>query len=649
MRRGIALALMFCLVFSPFAGSAAFAAAPVGYLPGVTEEMTDAAYWTEGIEDPDAVLATAEDIAKINDAAIAAKGSGMLDLKNLPATYDGVAHNEALKKSAEADAAYYLGWIYDETGKKLEQEDYDKMIANCADPDPGTNTKLRYGIAVNRTLLMTFPYDGQLLDDPVDFDFDYLGLVGVRMNEPVAVYGSSADGKFLNVSTSCLSGWLRVEDVAICKDKEEWLSAWDIEPEKRLVFWGDKMYTDYSKTAPETSRRLITMGTVLERMDLDDPDALVINRLPLHNYAVWLPVRNDDGSYSKKPALINAKECVSEDYLPLTAANLAKVALASLGDAYGWGGTLNNEDCSSLDRNVYLCFGLDLPRNVNLQWPVPMAKIDTTYMTTEEKYAVLDSLPLGTILNFSGHQMLYLGKRDGKYYVVSSVSSIMSPNSGKRQRVRSVNISALDLKRANGQTWIQAINRIYVPWQYSADGENGITAAFPWYHASTAYCLEKKLIDPLEGGYFKPEIAADRATAVEAIWRMAGKPEPAGTAESFADIKSGAGFEKAALWAREQGIVSGTADGNFDPAGTLTREQFAAMLFRWLDTGDTEGIMGLAGYEDSSKISAFAYDAMRWAVLKGVISGDSKGLLRPKDAVTRAELASIVRRVHGSL
>ncbi len=158
---------------------------------------------------------------------------------------------------------------------------------------------VRWGIAVNRTDLITFPWDGQILDDPTDIDFDYQPIVGIRVNEPVAIYSPSADGKYLSVSTSCCRGWVRTEDIAICADREEWLSAWDIPAEKRLVFWGDKMYTDYSHSASLTAGRLITMGTVLERMDETDPDALVINRLPLHNYAVYLPIRNADGSYGK--------------------------------------------------------------------------------------------------------------------------------------------------------------------------------------------------------------------------------------------------------------------------------------------------------------------------------------------------------------
>ena len=319
MKKKLALLMTLCVAGSLLFPFSALAAAPVGYMPGVTEEMTEPSFWYGQTVDPDALLATAEDIARINQAAIDGAGTNRWDMKNLKETYNGITKRESLQKSTAEDVKYYL--------------------------------------AVNRTELLTFPWDGQILDDPVDYDFDYQPLVGIRVNEPVAIYSTSADGKYFQVSTSCCTGWVRTEDIAICKDKEEWLSAWDIPAEKRLVFWGDKMYTDYSKTALQTVCRLITMGTVLERMDEGDPDALVINRLPLHNYAVYLPVRNEDGSYGKTPALINARERVSEDYLPLTARNLATVALTSLGDAYGWGAGLNNEDCTSLNHSIFCCFG----------------------------------------------------------------------------------------------------------------------------------------------------------------------------------------------------------------------------------------------------------------------------------------------------
>ena len=584
LNRTAALLCAAVLLLMPLSATAA---REVGYMPGVTEEMTDPAFWSGRAEDPGALLATPEEIARIHEAALTTEGSNMHDLKNLPETYDGVARNELLTEAAAEDVKYYLGWVWDHTGKKLEQEDFDRITANVIDPAATEEMPVRYGIAVNRTDLITFPWDGLILDDPADIDFDYQALVGIRVNEPVAVFSTSADGKYFQVWTSCCSGWVRAEDIALCRDREEWLSAWDIPADRRLVFWGDKMYTDYSRSAAQTAGRLITMGTVLERMEETDPDALVINRLPLHNYAVYLPVRNDDGSYGKTPALINARERVSEDYLPLTAENLAKVAFASLGDAYGWGAGLYNEDCTSLNHSVFCCFGLDLPRNGTWQWPLAMPKADIGYYTLEEKEALLDALPMGTLLNFPGHQMMYLGKQAGGYYVVSTVSSLMSPWSGNRQRTRCVQINKLDTKRANGKTWMQALNRVYIPWLYLAEGETYPMPALPEYHEDTAFCLEKGLIDPWPTGYFLPARTATRADAVEAAWRIAGRPEPNMAGEGFQDAPAGSEHEKAALWAKQEGVWAGE-DGRFTGSKALDGA-FLTELFRRLLKGEETG------------------------------------------------------------
>ena len=294
-RRIFAFFLTLCIAFTLLSAALPVSAA-VAYLPGVTEEMTYPEFWAGRMADPEALLSTPEEIARINRAALTTEGTNMHDLLSLASSFDGRTWCESLAKGARADAEYFLGWTYDENGKPFTQEAFEAIIANCADPNAREDMPVRLGVAVNRALLMVFPYDGQILDDPSDPDFDYQGLVGLRVNEPVAAFTDSADGKYCQVYTSCCSGWVRKEDIAFCSSREEWLSAWDIPAEKRLVFWGDKLYTDYSRSAPETAGRLITMGTVLERMEIDDPDALVINRLPVHNYAVYLPVRNEDGS-----------------------------------------------------------------------------------------------------------------------------------------------------------------------------------------------------------------------------------------------------------------------------------------------------------------------------------------------------------------
>ncbi len=574
IKRAAALFLVLCTAAALFPFSA-LAVREVGYMPGVTEEMTDPAFWSGLTEHPDELLASPEEIALINEAAVSAEGSNRVDLRNLEETYNGIEWNETQKGNMAEMTERYLGWVWDGTGKKLEQADFDRIAANAVDPDAAEEMPVRWGIVVNRTDLVVFPWDGQILDDPEDTDFDYQRSLGIRVNEPVAVYSTSADGKYYSVATSCCAGWARAEDIAICRDREEWLSAWDIPAEKRLVFWGDRMYTDYSNSASETSCRLITMGTVLERMDDTDPDALVINRLPLHNYAVYLPVRNEDGSYGKVPALINARECVSEDYLPLTPANLSKVALASLGDAYGWSRGLYNEDCTSIHHSIFCCFGLDIPRDGIVQQKVEsMPHILIGSYTLEEKEALLDVLPLGSLLNFRGHQMMYLGKYAGSYYVVSTVSSLMSPWSGRRQRTRCCQINTLDTKRANGKTWMQELSWVTVPWVHLAgDGEYPLPA-LPAYHEDTAFALEKELIDPYSTGYFLADRAATRAEGIEMLWRIAGKPEPDGTGEGFGDITAGSEYEKAALWAKQSGIYAGE-DGKFGGNAALTQDFLA--------------------------------------------------------------------------
>ena len=184
------------------------------------------------------------------------------------------------------------------------------------------------------------------------------------------------------------------------------------------------------------------MGTALELADIENPNILIDNRAAYQNYAVWVPIRNEDGSYAKKLTLIPEHADVSAGYLPLTEKNIAKVAFGALGNTYGWGGALLSDDCSGYIRNVYKCFGLELARNTTWQSAMPMVNVNMTDMCREERLTVLDALPFGSILFFNGHEMLYLGKENGKYYVISATGNILEPKEGlNRQRVRSTIIN----------------------------------------------------------------------------------------------------------------------------------------------------------------------------------------------------------------
>lgn len=618
------------------------ALAGVYYPQDVTAEMSEASYWADLQEGTRDVILTQEEIAAFNQDIAETEGTMVIDLKNADESFDGIAKNQAIQTSATADAKYYFGWTYGGDGQKAEWAYYEKMIQNCMDPHATKNMPVRYGISVNRTVIQVFPSEEPILDDPADPDFDYQAISAVRFNEPLLIYSTSADGKYYLARISSCSGWIAAEDVALCADKAEWLSAWDIPADRRLVVYGNKVYTDASNSAPETARRMLTVGTELELVPDLEPDQLVNNRSPFHNYVVYLPVRRSDGTYEKQMALIPETAKVSEGYLPLTQENIAMVALNNLGDAYGWGGMMDVEDCSGLVRTVYSCFGLKISRNGNWQWNMNIEKVDMTNMSLEEKRLILDELPLGAALCFPGHEMFYLGKVDGKYYVLSAGSSMLSQATGKRLRTRDVMINTLDVRRANGNTWIGDLTKAFMPCYPITDGKVFDFPALRWYHDGIAYCLKNKLMTNHEDGTFGVSETASRAMIVTTLWRLAGSPS-VDSGSVFADVAENAWYSDAATWAAAVGIVNG-ADGLFNPGTSITREQLAAILYRYADVNDFDvsDTGDLSKFTDRGTVSSWAQTATEWAVANGILSGKGGNTLVPKGNASRAEVAQIL-------
>ena len=304
--------------------------------------MSAPSFWTDETD----ILMSYDEIVKLNAETISTKGTSMYDLKAQLEVVDGIALNEAILKSSQADAKYYLGWTYLESNEKATQEDYDRIIENTQNTYADKEQVVLYGIATKRTELRTFPSEIAIWDDPLDSDLDYQYLSSIRINEPVVITSKSKDGKYYLAKSICCSGWISVDSVAICKDKEEWLSAWDFGKDDALVVWGDKVFCETSIAQKATSDLMLTMGTVLELAKDIDPNQIIDNRSTYNNFVVWIPVRNDDGTYSKKLTLISEHKKVYEGFMPLTKANISKVVFSALGNTYGWGGSLNSDDCS---------------------------------------------------------------------------------------------------------------------------------------------------------------------------------------------------------------------------------------------------------------------------------------------------------------
>ena len=165
-----------------------------------------------------------------------------------------------------------------------------------------------------------------------------------------------------------------------------------------------------------------------------------------------------------------------------------------------------------------------------------------------------------------------------------------------------------------------------------------------WYYAYVSYISRKGLMNG-DGRHFDPNGDMTRAMAVTVLFRLGG--DSGSYKNTFSDVDSGAWYGQAVAWASANGIVSGVGGNRFAPENPLSREQLAVMLYNYakyncLDVIVTGGGV-LDGYADSGSVSAWAEDAMIWAVSLGIISGDGVNL-DPQGNATRAQIAAMLQR-----
>ena len=162
-----------------------------------------------------------------------------------------------------------------------------------------------------------------------------------------------------------------------------------------------------------------------------------------------------------------------------------------------------------------------------------------------------------------------------------------------------------------------------------------------WFYAAVQYVWEKGLMTGMDGKTFSPESTTTRAQLVTILWQLAGCPDSESGA-AYSDTQASAWYAKAVAWAGANGIVSGYADGSFGPDDAVTREQFAAILYRYaqsLGEGFTGSWYFLLDYSDAQQISAWADEAMHWCVMKGILSGTGADTLSPGMSTTRGQMA----------
>ena len=166
-----------------------------------------------------------------------------------------------------------------------------------------------------------------------------------------------------------------------------------------------------------------------------------------------------------------------------------------------------------------------------------------------------------------------------------------------------------------------------------------------WFYNDVVYVYEKGIMDGVDNRVFSPNTTLNRAMFVTMLYRVAGEPAVSKTAD-FSDVPGGTWFSDAVAWASSQGIVDGYDDDLFGPYNSLTREQLATILYRyakWSGRSTYAPTDALAGFADAAEVSAYALDAMRWAVYTGLMQGSENGL-EPQSSASRAQVAAIIHR-----
>ncbi len=442
-KTGIAAALLLLLLWMPGKAGSAGAAESV---PNVIPEMLTADFWIDKLPDPDQVIMNGAEIASFNRDIIRALPELEYDLTDYPAFLNKERLTGLVTMRPFPEEDRYSG------GRLADRAYYQDIKEQMNLLGIAENNEVAYGVTVRRTNIRTFPTSDESLSEPDDKEFDLFQETAAGPAEPLLILHRSLDGSWCFVQIYNYCGWMPAADIAVAKDKESWLSY--VDPAAYLVVTGNRLGLDFLPVE-------LTMGTKVPLAG--GWEAAEVGPGQANNYAVLLPERDPDGEMLTQTFLIPGGADVSVGYLPYTRANIIRQAFKILGERYGWGGMFNARDCSAFVMDVYKSFGLMLPRNGDEQERSAGVTVSFEDLSTSQRYELLDTLLPGASLHTSTHELLYLGKHEGLYYVIHDITSygdINRPNAdgtlGKAVLNR-VAVTDLSLPRRNSMLFIDSL------------------------------------------------------------------------------------------------------------------------------------------------------------------------------------------------
>ena len=228
-------------------------------------------------------------------------------------------------------------------------------------------------------------------------------------------------------------------------------------------------------------------------------------------------------------------------------------------------------------------------------------------------------------------------------HIGRSVTFTFKPDKG--YHVKDVKVDG----KSVGAVTTYTVDKLTVSTRIEVEFTNGVlpftdVREADWFYDDVVYAYENGLFSGTSDTTFSPNASMTRAMLVTVLYRLEGQPAVSGRS-GFSDVKLNSYYEDAVTWAADNGIVNGTGATTFSPNANVTREQMAAILYRYAQYKQygTAASTGLNGFSDAAKVSAYAKAPLSWAVAEKLVNG-SEGRLLPTGNATRAQVAAILHR-----
>ena len=414
-------------------------------------EMQSSDFWIALAEDPQAVRMTPEEIADYNRSLSSVQGAKVEKLQAWPSVLSHMELSDLLDYYGEAPSASY----YTPDGR-INADVRLEMSLNRNEAAVANQNPVKYGFLTENLIMRTFPSPVPLYDSPDAWEYDKAAETALKLWEPVLVLHTSVDGNWLLVQAYDYLGWVETEKVALC-EREQWDALRAQLQADYLTVLAPRLVLDGSFHHPGQEHIVLKMGTVLPLTDDKEAD----NAISDNCYIVRLPRRLEDGSLETYTARIPQNEDVTMGSLPFTTENLLRQVFKLLGHRYGWGGTAEGWDCSSICQDAYRTVGLFLPRNSGNQRRIPDCH-NVENASLDQKRALLDTLQPGAMLELPGHQTMYIGAFEGDHYVIHATHGVYDSNMDF-YNANSVIVSSVQALRSNGKSLLQNFRGFSMP------------------------------------------------------------------------------------------------------------------------------------------------------------------------------------------